>query len=165
MNSSHKGQWRGALTFSLICTWINLSKQSWGWWSETPSRPLYRHCNVFFPCVTSPLVITMTSYERHVVLNHRSFDCLFDSVGGPTSKKHQSPRYWPFERGIHWWWVNSPHKGPVTQKKLPCDDVIMVILNSIISESTWQVQIEFRGKKWKVVVYYICGIKFCFYFA
>ena len=23
-----------------------LSKQSWGWWSETPSGPLWRHCNV-----------------------------------------------------------------------------------------------------------------------
>ena len=23
-----------------------LSKQSWGWWSETSSRPLLRHCNV-----------------------------------------------------------------------------------------------------------------------
>ena len=23
-----------------------LSKQSWGWWFETPSRPLLRHCNV-----------------------------------------------------------------------------------------------------------------------
>ena len=22
-----------------------LSKQSWGWWFETPSRPLWRHCN------------------------------------------------------------------------------------------------------------------------
>ena len=22
-----------------------LSKQSWGWWSETPSRPIWRHCN------------------------------------------------------------------------------------------------------------------------
>ena len=22
-----------------------LSKQSWGWWSETPSCPLWRHCN------------------------------------------------------------------------------------------------------------------------
>ena len=24
-----------------------LSKQSWGWWFETPSRPLWRHCNEF----------------------------------------------------------------------------------------------------------------------
>ena len=23
-----------------------LSKQSWGWWFETLSRPLWRHCNV-----------------------------------------------------------------------------------------------------------------------
>ena len=22
-----------------------LSKQSWGWWAETPSSPLWRHCN------------------------------------------------------------------------------------------------------------------------
>ena len=24
-----------------------LSKQWWGWWLETPSRPLWRHCNVW----------------------------------------------------------------------------------------------------------------------
>ena len=23
-----------------------LNKQSWGWWFENPSRPLWRHCNV-----------------------------------------------------------------------------------------------------------------------
>ena len=46
VNSPHRGHWRGALMFSLICTLIErLSKQSWGWWSETLSRPLWRHCN------------------------------------------------------------------------------------------------------------------------
>ena len=47
VNSPHKGQWRGALMFSLICA-LNkrLSKQSWDWWFETPSRSLWRHCNV-----------------------------------------------------------------------------------------------------------------------
>ena len=25
---------------------LRLSKQWWGWWFETPSRPLWRHCNV-----------------------------------------------------------------------------------------------------------------------
>ena len=40
VNSPHKGQWRGALMFSLICA---LSKQSCGWWFETPSRSLWRH--------------------------------------------------------------------------------------------------------------------------
>ena len=47
VNSPHKGQWRGALMFSLICA-LNkrLSKQSWGWWFETPSRPFWRLCNI-----------------------------------------------------------------------------------------------------------------------
>ena len=46
VNSPHKGQWRGALMFSLICA-LNkrLSKQSRGWWFETPSCLLWRHCN------------------------------------------------------------------------------------------------------------------------
>ena len=36
-----------SLMFSLICA-LNkrLSKQSWGWWFVTPSRPLWRHCNL-----------------------------------------------------------------------------------------------------------------------
>ena len=39
----------GALMFSLICAWKKrLSKQSWSWWIETPSRSLWRHCNVRF---------------------------------------------------------------------------------------------------------------------
>ena len=46
LNSPHKGQWRGALMFSLICA-VNkrLSKQSWGWWFETQSHSLWHHCN------------------------------------------------------------------------------------------------------------------------
>ena len=31
-----------------------------------------------------------------------------------------------FVGGIHWWPVNSPHKGPVTRKMFPFDGVIMV---------------------------------------
>ena len=46
VNSPHKGQWRWALMFSLICSWINgWVKKSWGWWLQTPSRSLWRHCN------------------------------------------------------------------------------------------------------------------------
>ena len=41
-----KGQWHGALMFSLICA-LNkqLSKQSLSCWFGTPSRSLWRHCN------------------------------------------------------------------------------------------------------------------------
>ena len=46
VNSPHKGQWRGALIFSLICALNKRSrKQSWGWWLETSACSLWRHCN------------------------------------------------------------------------------------------------------------------------
>ena len=49
MNSPHKGQWRGALMFWCFDVDLSLnerlSKQSRGWWFETQSRPLWRHCN------------------------------------------------------------------------------------------------------------------------
>ena len=44
VNCPHKGRWRGALMFSLICVWIN----NWvnnRWWFETLSWSLWRHCN------------------------------------------------------------------------------------------------------------------------
>ena len=37
VNSSHKGQWRGALMFSLICAWIN------GWVKNRKAGDLRRH--------------------------------------------------------------------------------------------------------------------------
>ena len=46
VNSPHKGQWRGAFDVSFDLRMNNwLSKQSLGWWFETLSRPLWRHCN------------------------------------------------------------------------------------------------------------------------
>ena len=41
-------------------------------------------------------------------------------------RKHQSSASLAFVRGIHRWPVNSPHKGPVTRKMFPFDDVIML---------------------------------------
>ena len=40
-------------------------------------------------------------------------------------RKHQSSASLAFVREIHRWPVNSPHKGPVTRKMFPFDDVIM----------------------------------------
>ena len=45
---------------------------------------------------------------------------------GANQRKHQSAASLAFVRGIHRWPVNSPHKGPVTRKMFPFDDVIMV---------------------------------------
>ena len=45
---------------------------------------------------------------------------------GADQRKHQSSASLTFVRGIHRGPVNSPHKGPVTQKMFPFDDVIMI---------------------------------------
>ena len=44
---------------------------------------------------------------------------------GADHRKYQSIALLVFVRGIHRWPVDSPHKGPVTRKMFPFDDVIM----------------------------------------
>ena len=51
VNSPHKGQWRGALVFSLICVWIN------GWVNNRVAGDLRRYCahyDVIVMIVTLP---------------------------------------------------------------------------------------------------------------
>ena len=52
---------------------------------------------------------------------------------GADQRKHQSSVSLAFVRGIHRGPVNSPHKGPVTRKTFPFDDVIMLQSNSVTS--------------------------------
>ena len=54
--------------------------------------------------------------KHHGALNHQQLDCLFNRSLMVTSKKHQSPCYWPSVSGIHRWPMDSPDKGPVTSK-------------------------------------------------
>ena len=59
--------------------------------------------------------------ERDGVSNHQCLDGLLKHLFRRRSKKTSLA----FVRGIHRWSVNSPHKGPVTRKMFPFDDVIM----------------------------------------
>ena len=146
------GQWRGALMFSLIYAWINgWSKQSLGWWLETPSRSLWGHCNVrrlkvrinvmYVPIwhsygsvhgdagVLLPGLAISSLQWRHNwrdgISNHQPRDCLLNRLFGRKSKKHQSSASLAFVRGIHRGPVNSPHEWPVTRKIFPFNDGIM----------------------------------------
>ena len=48
-----------------LCLNKRLSKHSWGWWFETPWRPLWRHCNV-------NMLRKPSTHEYHCVLStHR----------------------------------------------------------------------------------------------
>ena len=44
---------------------------------------------------------------------------------GADKRKHQSSASLAFARVSHWWPMDSPHKGPVTRKMFPFDDVIL----------------------------------------
>ena len=57
--------------------------------------------------ITSPVIAYSTVYS------------------GTDPKKHQSSASLAFVWGFHPWPVKSPHKGPVTRKVFPFDDVIM----------------------------------------
>ena len=61
--------------------------------------------------------------EENGVSNHRRLDWLLNRL---SKKTHQSSASLAFVRGIHRWPVNYPHKGPVTRKMFPFDDVIMM---------------------------------------
>ena len=63
VNSPHKGQWRGALMFSLICTRIN------GWVNNGEAGDLRRyraHCDV---TVVKPVHRDMATNTEHVIAN------------------------------------------------------------------------------------------------
>ena len=89
VNSPHKGQWRGALMFSLIWAWIKGSV------NNLEAGDLRRHRAHPF---------TLMYLLIHALISH-------DDV----IKWKHFPRNWPIVRGIHrsrWIpQVNSPHKG------------------------------------------------------
>ena len=63
--------------------------------------------------------------EHDGVSNYQPHECLLNHLFRRRSKKTSKLPTLAFERGIHRWPVNSLHKGPVPQKMLPFDDVIM----------------------------------------
>ena len=65
---------------------------------------------------------------------------------GADQRKHQRSKSLAFLRGIHWWPVNSPCKGPVTRKMFPFDDVIMShFADTIIFGSIRLLQLKFTS--------------------
>ena len=52
--------------FFYLCLNKRLSKQSWGWWFETPSRLLWRHCKGVCCCLA--LVNTLRPRQKAAIL-------------------------------------------------------------------------------------------------
>ena len=79
----------------------------------------YQYCVLHYSDV---MMSTMASQITGISSVYSTVCC------GADQRKHQSLASLVFVRGIHRCPVNSPHKGPVTQKMFPFDDVIMVKL-------------------------------------
>ena len=111
LNSPHKGQWRGALMFPLICAWINV------WASNREAVDLRRHHAHYDVTVmmrrTAPRNVTALDVQHILLffqLYHLSAHDIFPCYDDVIKWKHLS-RYWLFVRGIHRPLVDSPHKG------------------------------------------------------
>ena len=145
-----------------------LSKQWWGWWFETLSRPLWRHCNGYITPIQTTKDDPHTSIRQKIdcrlrhnasthpyhcdastwnaisnlldiysiplrwrhndhtgVSNHQPHGCLLNRLFRLRSKKTSKLRVTGLCAGNSPGPVNSPHKGPVTRKMFPFDDVIM----------------------------------------
>ena len=114
VNSPHKGQWRGALMFSLICAWIN------DWVNNREAGDLRRHrghydaivmavikCNRTNKTLIRQIPFVMKTISHYLLrhcwpgynlpvliflFNWFTNTALYDDV---TKRKH-IPRYWPF---------------------------------------------------------------------
>ena len=89
-----------------------LSKQSWGWWFETPWRSLWHHvmkCRRF-AAKTFNIIVSIVPADNQDIPK-RSDGHVQVLYHDDVIKWKHFPRYWPFLWGIHRGPVNSPHKS------------------------------------------------------
>ena len=97
--------WSSYLHIRISCT-CNSSN-----WPMEPCPTVFHYNDVVMSASASPIT-SLTSVYSTV-------------YSGSHQRKHQSSASLAFVRGIHRSSVNFPHKGPVTRKMFPFDDVIM----------------------------------------
>ena len=131
-------------TWNLIPLYDNLPTAHVGPVHPTAQIHVYFLCaSVHIPPFTQgllehsskPETLRWRHNESDGVSNHQHHDCLLNRLSRCRSKKTPKLRVTDFVRGIHRWPVNSPHKGPVTRKMFPFDDVIMMIFQTTHSLS------------------------------
>ena len=98
----------------------------------TPNCGVYFMSKCIFDCFEmTTLVQNNTTHYGDVAMSAMASQIIRPTIVCSTvsssadQRKHQSSASLVFVPGIHRWSVNSPHKGPVTRKMFPLDDVIM----------------------------------------
>ena len=77
---------------------------------------------------------------------------------GTDQRKHQSSASLAIVRWIHLWQVNAPHKGPVTRKMFPFDDIIMLWQDQVCRCQIWPISGK-QASGWDMLHPYV-SIKF-----
>ena len=89
VNSPHKGQWRGALMFSFICTWIN------GWVNNRDGGDLIRHRTHYDVIVMPP---------SHQYICKTSYPTRPGACGGRADRPQMKPKFaWSRSACEAWW--------------------------------------------------------------
>ena len=99
---SRKYMWPDSSYHNLTCFWS---------WSGTKYSKSHCHNSDVMMSALSPQIPSLKIVYWNV-------------YSGAVQRKQQSSTLLSFVRGIHWWPVNSPYKGPVMWKMFPFDDVI-----------------------------------------
>ena len=96
---------------------------------------LFFLCCVQFECIFTTLSIQYNDVIMSAMASQvTSLTIVYSTVySGTNERKNQSSASLAFVWGIHRWPVNSPHKGPVTRKMFPFDDVIMLSFRASLS--------------------------------
>ena len=136
-----------------------LSKQSWGWWFETPSRPLWRHSNAFVLFFGSGKCIlwfkndsneSLRSWIMHMVRGLSCFPWLAADL------------FYPYHSGIHDWRLSNCVKANITvtswwarwRLKSPAPPLFTqpsiqaLIKENIKAPHYWPLWGEFTGHRW-----------------
>ena len=134
---SHQGPlWMTKINSGYCKTWVSCCIHSF--LRETITYPslistlkLYRHdwlnTSIFY-AISYPypnLTLQWRHNDHDCVSNHQPRGCLLNRLFRRTSKKTSKLRVTGLCVGNSPGPVNSPHKGPVTRKMFPFDDVIM----------------------------------------
>ena len=85
---------------------------------------------------------------RNSVSNHQPHDCLFNRLFRRRSRKTSKLRVTGLCVGNSPGPVNSPHKGPVTRKMLPFDDVIMYLMRILYSTLLYTGDTPYVANPW-----------------
>ena len=113
--------------------------------------------------------IHLMSHYNDVIMGSMAFQItslavVYSTVySGTDQRHHQRSATLALVRGIHRWSVNSHHKWPVTRKRFPSDDVIMIFIGNTDGIHCW---ISFEITFLKVAQLYVVRAlqNFLYYF-